>query len=253
MTSIALVNQKGGVGKTTSTVNIAGELARRGYKALIIDADSQGNATANMGITDPTFTLSDVLTGNCTVNEAITQTEIKGIDIIAANLELQYTELLISKSGTRCDNILDKAMRKLETDYDFILVDCAPSIGVMTINVLTFVQYALIPLRSDRNSIEGYGRLSDIINTVREDGNPDLAILGTFFTSFEKNTSLGRNYYERTKELFGDLFIPVSVRKNIAIQEAPLTGKPACYYDPSSPGAKDYAQLTEEILKRIRK
>lgn len=250
--SIALVNQKGGCGKTTSTVNLAGELSQKGYKVLIVDCDSQGNASANTGVINPRITLSDVLLGDATAEQAIIKTSIENISVIPANLKLQSAELAIQRMVTRSDNILAKALQTIDKNYDFVLLDCAPSIGVVTVNALTYTNYVLIPLRIDRNSVEGYTHLTSLINTIRTDSNRKLKILGSFFVAVERNITLDKQLYEDTKQKFGDMFIDAPIRKNAAIREAPLKNVPISYYDKNSNGHKDYLALTDAILYKLK-
>lgn len=253
MKKIALINQKGGTAKTTSTINIAGELVRRGERVLILDADSQGNATSNIGLYNPSQkSLSDVLLGDCDVTDIILHSSIDGLHLIPSNLELQYAEMNMQNTATRNDILLKKALKPIdESFYDFMIVDCSPSLSAMTINVLAYVDYVLIPIKVDKNSLEGYGRLQSVMDTIKEDSNPALTALGIFISAYESNIQLDRYIYNECKEQFGDLFIPVPIRKNVAVKEAPIQNLPVCFYDKNSNASKDYAALTDEILKRL--
>lgn len=249
---IAFYNRKGGTGKTTSTINVAGELAGRGYKVLIIDSDAQGNASQNLGCYYPDrASLSDVLLGNKDVNEVIVETRIKNIDILPATIELQETETKMLVAAGRTDNFMVKAMKKLNKTYDFILVDCSPSFGIMTTNMLSYVDYILVPVKVDKNSLEGYENLTKKVKVIREDSNEKLMVLGLFLTSFEKGTTLDREMFSMCKDSFGDLFFDNVINKNVAVREAPLHGIPVNVYEKSSKGANDYKALTNEIIERL--
>lgn len=252
MNTIAILNQKGGVGKTTSTINIAGELALRGKKVLIIDGDSQGNATQNLGMYSPNnLTIADVLLDKKNINDVILHTAIENIDLVPANLELQYAEMSLQQKVTRNDNVLKKAMKELRTNYDYIIVDCPPSLSTMTVNILTYVQNILIPVKTDRNSLEGYERLLSLINTIRQDSNEKLKILGIFITVFEKHTVLDRQILENVRSGLSNLFIDIPIRKSIEVREAPLANLPVCYYSETSNGTEDYRNLTTAIIKKL--
>lgn len=253
MNTIAILNQKGGVGKTTSTINIAGELSLRGKKVLVIDGDSQGNATQNLGMYTPdNLTISDVLLGKKNINDVILKTSLENIDLIPANLELQYAEMSLQQRVTRNDNVLKKAMFELKTAYDYVLIDCPPSLSTMTVNILTYVENVLIPVKTDRNSLEGYERLLSVVDAIRQDSNEKLKVLGIFITVFEKQTVLDKQIYEDVQNGLGDLFINVPIRKCIEVREAPLANLPVSYYSKNSNGTEDYRNLTTMIIERMR-
>lgn len=252
---IAFFNRKGGTGKTTSTVNVAGELARRGNKVLVVDSDPQGNASQNLGVYSPERpSLSDVLFGDCSVSDAIVTTGIENIDVLPSNLSLQDAEMRMMISATRKDNFLAKAMKGLEQHdkkYDFIIVDCSPSLSALVVNVLTYVQFVFIPIKTDKNSMEGYGSLVEKVDEVREDGNEKLKIAGVFLTVFEKATAMDNAISTSAKNEFGDMLMSTRIPKNVSLREAPLFNKPVCYYKNNSVGASAYKNLTDEILERI--
>lgn len=252
MNTIAILNQKGGVGKTTSTINIAGELSLRGKKVLIIDGDSQGNSTQNLGMYNPdNLTISNVLLGEKSINDVILHTAFENIDLVPANLRLQYAEMSLQQRVTRNDNVLKKAMSELRTSYDYIIVDCPPSLSTMTVNILTYVENVLVPVKTDRNSLEGYESLLDMVNAIRQDSNENLKILGLFITVFEKQTVLDRKIFEDVQNGIGNLFINVPIRKCIEVREAPMSALPVCYYSNTSNGTEDYRNLTTAIIERL--
>lgn len=252
MNTIAILNQKGGVGKTTSTINIAGELSLRGKKILIIDGDSQGNATQNLGMYNPdNLTISSVLLGEKSINDVILHTAFENIDLVPANLELQYAEMSLQQRITRNDNVFKKAMKELKTEYDYIIIDCPPSLSTMTVNILTYVENVLIPVKTDRNSLEGYERLLNLIEAIRQDSNEKLKVLGLFITVFEKQTVLDRQIFKDMQNSLGDMFINVPIRKCIEVREAPLANLPVSYYSNTSNGTEDYKNLTTIIIERL--
>lgn len=251
-TKIAFYNRKGGTGKTTSTINVAGELAVRGYSVLIIDTDPQANASSNLGRGDSgILSLSEVLLGDANVNDVIVSTDIENIDILPANLSLQEVEQKIMSSSTKHNTHLIKVMKNVTKEYDFILIDCSPNMGVMTENVLSYADYILIPTKTDRNSIQGFKIYIDKIKTIKDDWNENLEVLGVFLTVFEKSTVVDREIYENCKDEYGDLFIETVIRKNTAVREAPFNNVPVNVYDKRSAGSKDYKALTDEILRKL--
>lgn len=254
MKSIALINQKGGVAKTTSVINIAAELGLQGYKVLIVDGDSQGNATQNLGMYEPENpSLADILLGEKNINDVVLHTSFENLDLIPANLELQFAEMNLQQRVTRNDNVFKKAMSELTTNYDFVLIDCPPSLSTMTVNILTYVDYVLIPIKPDRNSLEGYDRLLNLINAIREDSNEKIKILGTFITVKEGQTSLDRQIFENCQNSFGDIFINQSIRKCVEVREAPMCSMPVCYYKRNCGGARDYRNLAKVIIDRTER
>lgn len=253
MNTIAVLNQKGGVGKTTCVLNLAGELSKRNYKVLIVDCDSQGNATSNIGCVPNKDTLSSVLNGEKNINDVIINTDFDNISIIPSDLSLQATELNIQREDEDENNyILRDKLKDLENKYDFILFDCPPSLHTVTLNVLSCAEYILIPVK-EKNSLEGYGRLLDVVSVIKENYNNELGILGIFFSVFEKQTVLDNRFYEECKNSFGNLFFNTTISKSIDIREAPVANQPVCFYNENSNGAKDYANLTDEILKKVGK
>lgn len=251
-TKIAFYNRKGGTGKTTSTINVAGELAQRGYSVLIVDTDPQANASSNIGRGEGIkLSLSDVLLGDADVNDVIINTAIDNIDILPATLSLQDVEIKIMSSYIRTNNHLSKCMKNVTKEYDFILIDCSPNMGIMTVNALSYADYILIPTKTDKNSIEGFKKSIDTVKAIKAEWNAELEFLGVFLTVFEKVTLVDQKIYEDCKSQYGDLFIDVVIRKNTAVREAPFCNMPVNNYDKSSAGAKDYKALTDEILRLL--
>lgn len=255
MISIALMNQKGGTGKTTSVLNIAGELVIRGYKVLIMDMDTQGNATSNIELTDiPLHTLADAVTNpEVTLVDTICHTVIKGLDLIRGGTLLGSVLDLIQRMNMGRDTVLRRLLSKLPDSYEFILIDCSPSLeSVLNINVLVAVDYILIPIRVDKNSIEGYGVMLETIQSAREIANPNLQALGVFMIAVETGVSLDRELIAVLPKTLPQLAFHTYIRKNIDIKKAPIALRPLSFYRPNSIGARDYANLTDEILARIK-
>lgn len=254
MIKIALMNQKGGTGKTTSVLNLAGELTLRKKNVLIIDMDTQGNATANLKITaSSTKTLTDVIEDTTvSIQDTICHTSIEGLDIIPGGAILGSMFHAIQKMIVGRDSVLKRLLAQLPQSYDFVLLDCSPSLeSVLNINVLVATDYVLIPIRVDKNSIEGYGVMLDTIQLVRKTENADLRALGVFMTAVEVSTSLDREMIRALPATLPDLAFQSYIRKNIDIKKAPIAQVPLCYYNARCAGTQDYAALTDEMLARI--
>lgn len=245
--TIAIVNQKGGVGKTTSTINIAGELAGRNYKVLIIDMDSQGNSTQNVGVENAeNYSIIPALLEQKSINEIILKTEIQNIDLVPGSFELKEAETEINDSL-----LIKNTMDKLNNKYDFIIIDCPPSLGALTVNVLCYVEHVLVPIKTDINSLHGYNALIDLIKAIKQEVNSKLNILGQFVTVFNSRTLFDRKIYSESQLICGEKFIDIPIRMNVDIKEAPFFGLPICLHNNSAKGAEDYRKLTDVILTRL--
>lgn len=254
MIKIAIMNQKGGTGKTTSVLNIAGELTFRGKKVLVVDMDTQGNATDNLKLTQVSDkTLPDVIEdSSVSLADCICKTSTEGLDIIQGGAILGRAFDAIQKMIVGRDVVLRRLFAKFESDYDFVLFDCSPSLeSILNINVLVATDYVLIPIKVDKNSIEGYGTMLDTIQLVRETMNPNLRALGLFMTAVETGSSLDREMIENLPAMLPDLAFKTSIRKNIDVRKAPIALLPLCYYNARATAAQDYAALTDEILNRL--
>ena len=254
MIKIAIMNQKGGTGKTTSVLNVAGELTLRGKKVLVVDMDTQGNATDNLKLTQVSGkTLPDAIEdSSVSLADCICKTSTEGLDIIQGGAILGRAFDAIQKMIVGRDVVLRRLFAKFESDYDFALFDCSPSLeSVLNINVLVATDYVLIPIKVDKNSIEGYGTMLDTIQLVRETMNPNLRALGLFMTAVETGSSLDREMIENLPAMLPDLAFKTSIRKNIDVRKAPIALLPLCYYNARATAAQDYAALTDEILNRL--
>ena len=254
MKTIAVMNQKGGTGKTTSAINLAGELVRRGKKVLLVDMDTQGNASSNLELTDvPPITLSDIITHReHSLPEAICRTSTQGLDLIRGGSLLAPALAAMQEMPFGRDTILRRLTAQIPEDYDFVFFDCSPSLeSLFNINVLVAVQYVLIPIKVDKNSIEGYDVMLETIRSVRELVNPDIRILGIFMTAVETGSSLDREMIANFPAMLPGLAFRSYIRKNIDVKKAPLALQPLCFFSPRCTAASDYAALCDEMLARM--
>lgn len=254
MKTIAVMNQKGGTGKTTSAINLAGELTRRGKRVLIVDMDTQGNATSNLELTEvPQATLTDVIVSKtATLADTICHTSIEGLDLIRGGSLLAPALSTLQEMPFGRDTTLRRLLPQLPEGYDFVFFDCSPSLeSLFNINVLVAVQYVLIPIKVDKNSIEGYDVMLETIQSVREIANPDIRVLGIFMTAVEVGAGLDREMIANLPLLLPELAFKSYIRKNIDVKKAPLAQQPLCYFNSRCTATQDYAALTDEILERL--
>lgn len=254
MNTIAVMNQKGGTGKTTSAINLAGELVRRGKRVLILDMDTQGNATSNLELVDiPTATLTDVITSkDCTVADTICHTSIENLDLVRGGALLAPALTAMQELPFGRDLTLKRLLPQLPQDYDFVFFDCSPSLeSLFNINVLVAVRYILIPIKVDKNSIEGYNIMLETVRSVRELVNPDIRVLGIFMTAVESGSTLDREMIAQFPQMLPELAFHSYIRKNIDVKKAPLALQPLCFYSPRCTATADYAALCDEMLKRM--
>ena len=254
MKTVALLNQKGGTAKTTSAINLAGELVRRGKKVLIIDMDTQGNATSNLALTEmPELTLTDVIVNkNCTLADTICKTTTPGLDLVRGGSLLAPALRAMQDMPFGRDTTLRRMLPQIPDIYDFVFFDCSPSLeSLFNINVLVAVQYVLIPIKVDKNSIEGYNVMLETIQSVREIANPDIRVLGIFMTAVESGSSLDREMIANFPLMLPDLAFKSYIRKNIDVKKAPLALQPLCFFSPRCTATADYAALCDEMLERL--
>ena len=254
MKTIAIRNQKGGTGKTTSAINLAGELVRRGKKVLIVDMDTQGNATSNLELTEVSkITLSDIIVDkDHRIPDAICHTSIEGLDLIRGGSLLAPALAAMQEMPFGRDMTLKRLVPQIPKDYDFVFFDCSPSLeSLFNINVLVAVQYILIPIKVDKNSIEGYNVMLETVQNVRELVNPDIRVLGIFMTAVETGASLDREMIANFPKMLPELAFHSYIRKNIDVKKAPLALKPLCFYSPRCTATEDYAALCGEMLERM--
>ena len=249
---IAVLNQKGGVGKTTSTINIAAYLTKRGSTVLIVDLDPQGNATSGLGIAKQELetTMYDVLFGAVRPEQSIKETSIAGLYVLPANAQLAAAEVDLAGEDKR-EFRLATAIKQLE--YDYILIDCPPSLGLLSINALCAAQSVLIPVQAEYYALEGLGQLLDVTQRVRHGLNPGLEILGVAVTMYDGRTSLSEQVLQELKKHFGAKLFSTVIPRNVRLAEAPSFGRSIMEHDKWSKGARSYKNLAKEIETRVGK
>ena len=254
--TIAVMNQKGGTGKTTSAINLAGELALRGRRVLLVDMDIQGNATSNLALTEtPAATLSDLICGKAPAlafPDVICRTGTDNLDLVRGGALLAPALSHMQQLPFGRDTVLRRLLPQIPDAYEFIFFDCSPSLeSLFNINVLCAVRYVLIPIKVDKNSIEGYNVMLDTIRSVRELANPDIRALGIFMTAVETGATLDREMIASFPQMLPELAFRSYIRKNIDVKKAPLALQPLCGYAPRCAAARDYAALADELLARL--
>lgn len=247
---IAIANQKGGVGKTTTNVNLSACLAVAGKRVLTIDIDPQGNTTSGLGIDKNKIEKSiyDVLINGADAKEAIIHTEIDNLDIIVSNIQLAGAEIELVSMISR-ETILKKALSEIRDSYDYILIDCPPSLGLITINALTASDRLLVPIQCEYYALEGLAQLMNTVNLVQKHLNPDLKIEGVVLTMFDARTNLAIEVVQEVKKYFRDKVYTTIIPRNVRLGEAPSHGLPIIMYDPKSTGAEAYTDLAEEMIE----
>ncbi len=246
---ISVANQKGGVGKTTTTVNLATLLAKRGKKILLIDTDPQGNATSGLGITkELELSVYDILVGETLFEETIQETSIKNLEVCPSNISLAGAEVELVSMMSREQRLKSK-LDEIKEKYDYILIDCPPSLGLITLNAFTASDSVLIPVQCEYFALEGLGQLLNTVNLVKKHLNKNLEIEGALLTMYDARTNLSNQVVKEVKKYFEDKVYKTVIPRNVRLSEAPSYGMPISIYDPKSKGAKAYEKFTKELLK----
>lgn len=248
---ISVANQKGGVGKTTTAVNLASCLAEQGKKVLIVDADPQGNATTGLGIEKETLsgTVYDILVNGMEAKEVIAKTKYFDLDIIASDMSLSGAEIELVGISKR-EFQLKEALGKVKDSYDFIIIDCPPSLGLVTINSLTATDTVLIPIQCEYYALEGVMQLTNTINLVKKALNPEIDIEGVVMTMFDGRTNLSIQVVDEVKKVFGKKVYRSVIPRNVRLSEAPSFGEPINVFDRTATGAVAYTLLAKEVIER---
>lgn len=248
---MAITNQKGGVGKTTSCINLASELGKMGYKVLVVDIDPQGNCTSGMGVdtTDRDLTLYDLLLDDVNPEEVVAETSWEGVSMLPANIDLAGAEVELASALSR-ETRLDRGLKKLQASFHIAIIDCPPSLGILTINALVAAKKLVIPIQCEYYALEGVGQLTRTIALLQQYLNPDLSVDGVLLTMFDSRTRLSSEVQDEVRNQFGELVFRTVIPRNVKLAEAPSYAMPINYYEPQCPGAQAYNQLAKEVASR---
>ena len=249
---LAMCNQKGGVGKTTSTINLGACLAEQGRRVLLVDLDPQGALSAGLGIRQDELdvTIYNLLVdANASIDEALIQTRFPGLDLVPANIDLSAAEIqLVNEVGR--EQTLARALRPVRSSYDYIILDCQPSLGLLTVNALTYAQGVIIPMECEYFSLRGLALLTDTVEKVRDRLNFDLDVLGILVTMYDRRTLHSREVMARVVEVFGDKVFDTVITRTVRFPETSVAGEPIISWAPKSDGAEQYRNLAKEVIER---
>ena len=246
---ISVANQKGGVGKTTTTVNLSTILAKKGKKVLLIDTDPQGNATSGLGVSkDVELSVYDILIGDTEFDETLQETAIKNLKVCPSNISLAGAEVQLVSMMSREQRLKTK-LDKIKDQYDYILIDCPPSLGLVTLNAFTASDSVLIPVQCEYFALEGLGQLLNTVNLVKKHLNKNLEIEGALLTMYDARTNLSNQVVKEVKKYFEDKVYKTVIPRNVRLSEAPSYGMPITEYDARSKGAKAHEKFAKELLK----
>ncbi len=247
---ISIANQKGGVGKTTTSVNLSSALAKKGKKVLLIDADPQGNATSAVGLDkDVTHSLYDVIINEIEIENTVQTTEVKNLEVCPSNINLAGAEVELVSMMSR-ETKLKERLETAKEHYDYIIIDCPPSLGLITLNAFTASDSVLIPVQCEYFALEGLGQLINTINLVKKHLNKNLQIDGAVLTMYDIRTNLANQVVKEVKKFFEDKVYKNVIPRNVKLSEAPSYGMPINVYDSKSKGAKAYDKLAKEFIKK---
>ncbi len=250
MLTIVISNQKGGVGKTTTCINLAAELGKRDYSVLAVDMDPQANCTSGLGINASTLkgSLYNVLLGDMCVTEAIIPTAWKGVSLLPSSLDLAGAEIELASAISR-ETKLKRQLEKVK-DFDVAVVDCPPSLGILTLNALTACDKLLVPIQCEYYALEGVGQLVRTVDLIKDTLNPSLSVSGIVLTLYDSRTRLANEVVDEVQRQFGGTVFKTIVPRNVKLSEAPSYGSPITYYEANSTGAQAYDELAREVIER---
>jgi chromosome partitioning protein len=248
---IAIANQKGGVGKTTTAINLSAALAVLNKKVLLIDADPQANATSGVGVQvdEESYTIYDCLIDDIPANKAIVSTELANLDLLPSSIDLVGAEIEMSGSDTTKLAMIG-LVDQIKDNYDYVFIDCLPSLGLLTVNALSAADSVLIPIQCEFYSLEGYGKLKNTIDMIRESTNPDLEIEGIVMSMYDKRLSMAKIVVREVHNIVSDKIFETIIHRNSKVGESPSLGIPVILYDATSKGANNYLNLANEFLAK---
>ena len=255
MLVLAIINQKGGVGKSTTAVNLSATLGEKGYKVLLMDLDPQGNSSSGLGFDKTNCELSSydcLLNDDVSTQEVIVDIETENVWLVPATIELAGAEAELVQVIAR-ESRLKEAIQDIDEQFDFVIVDCPPSLGLLTINALTAANQLIIPIQCEFYALEGLSKIIDSTNMVKKRLNPDLDIFGVVLTMYDKRTSLAKQVADEVENYFGNKMFSTKIPRTVRLSEAPGYGQPITLYDPSGKGTKAYRDLCDEVVKRYKK
>lgn len=249
---VSFSNQKGGVGKTTSCVNIAAQIAKKDKKVLLVDMDPQGNATSGLGISKSKIkkTIYDVIIGQCDIKETVIKTKFKNLSVVPATIDLAAAELELYELEED-ENFAKIALDSIKNEYDYIFIDCPPSLGMLTVKALSISDGVVIPMQCEFYSLEGMSQLFNTIKKIKQLYNPTLQIVGILLTMYNGRLTLTSQVVAELKKYYADKLFKVPISRTVRIAEAPGYGEPICYHDPYGKGSLEYAAVAKELLLRI--
>ena len=252
--AIAVANQKGGVGKTTTTINLSASLAAKGKRVLVIDMDPQGNTTSGFGVDKNELenTVYELILGECSIQECLLKDVIENVSLIPSNVNLAAGEIELIEVEKK-EFILKNEVDWIRDQYDFIVIDCPPSLNMLTVNAMTTADTVLVPIQCEYYALEGLSQLIHTVNLVRERLNPTLDIEGILFTMYDARTNLSMQVVENVKDHLNQRIYKTMIPRNIRLAEAPSYGMPINLYDPKSAGAESYMALADEVIRRKEK